>query len=70
MYVFHYKYIKRNLADLLFTDIESFVYEIKRDDVYNDFYKDKMCLILVIIHKIQSFLILLIKKLLTKWKMN
>ena len=26
---------------LLFTDTDSLVYEIKRDDVYEDFYKNK-----------------------------
>ena len=34
------------------------------------FLSGKICLILVIIQMIQSFLIRLIKKLLAKWKMN
>ena len=39
---FHYKYIRRKFnADLLFTDIGSLIYEIKTDDVYEDFYIDK-----------------------------
>ena len=39
---FHYKYIRRKFnADLLFTDIGSLIYEIKTDDVYEDFYRDK-----------------------------
>ena len=39
MYEFHYKYIKSKFdANLLFTDTESLVYEIKIKDVYEDFY--------------------------------
>ena len=44
MYDFHYNYIKtkyNNNVNLLFTDTDSLVYEIKIDDVYKDFYKDK-----------------------------
>ena len=42
MYEFHYKYIKRKYsANLLFTDTDRLVYEIKTEDVYEDFYKDK-----------------------------
>ena len=42
MYEFHYKYIKSKFdAKLLFTDTESLVYEIKVEDVYEDFYEDK-----------------------------
>ena len=37
----------------MFTDTDSLVYEIKTDNVYEDFYKDKDFFILVIIHKIQ-----------------
>ena len=49
MYEFHYKYIKGKFdAKLLFTDRDSLVYEIKTEDVYEDF-KTKICLILVII---------------------
>ena len=41
MYDFHYNYIKRKYdPKLLFTDTESSVYEIKANDVYEDFYKD------------------------------
>ena len=68
MYEFHYNYIKtkyKNCNYLLFTDTESLVYEIEANDVYEDFYEDKD-LIFVIIQKIQSFLILSIKKLLAK----
>ena len=42
MYEFHYKYIKSKFdAKLLFTDTDSLVYEIKTEDVYEDFYRDK-----------------------------
>ena len=42
MYKFHYKYIKSKFdAKLVFTDTGSLVYEIKREDVYKDFYEDK-----------------------------
>ena len=42
MYEFQYKYIKSKFdAKLLFTDTDSLVYEIKTEDVYDDFYKDK-----------------------------
>ena len=42
MYEFHYKYIKSKFdAKLLFTDTNSLVYEIKTEDVYENFYEDK-----------------------------
>ena len=42
MYEFHYKYIKSKFdAKLLFIDTDSLVYEIKTEDVYEDFYQDK-----------------------------
>ena len=38
MYDFHYNFINKNLyADLLFTDTWSPTYEIKSDDVYEEF---------------------------------
>ena len=67
MYEFYYRYIKRKfIADLLFTDTDSLVYETGAEDIYEDFYKDRGWLVLVTIHEIQSSLILLIKKLLAK----
>ena len=51
---------------MLFTDTDSLTYEIKSENVYEDFLSGKICLILVIIQKIQSFLMRLIKKLLVK----
>ena len=42
MYEFHYKYIKSKFdAKLLFADTDSLVYEIKIEDVYEDFYQNK-----------------------------
>ena len=42
MYEFHYKYIKSKFdAKLLLTHTDSLVYEIKTEDVYEDFYQDK-----------------------------
>ena len=42
MYEFHYKYIKsKSDAKLLLTDTDSLVYEIKTEDVYEDFYQEK-----------------------------
>ena len=44
MYEFHYDYIKNkysNNSRLLFTDPDSLMYEIKTEDVYEDFRKDK-----------------------------
>ena len=44
MYEFHYDYIKNkrgNNSRLLFTDTDSLIYEIKTEDVYEDFSNDK-----------------------------
>ena len=43
MYEFHYDYINEygNNATLLFIDTGSLMYEIKTEDVYEDFSKDK-----------------------------
>ena len=42
MYDFHYKYVKNTFdARLLFADTKSLVYEIKTENVYEDFYEDK-----------------------------
>ena len=42
MYEFHYRYVKRKFSpDLLFTGTGSLVYEIKTNDIYEDFYEDK-----------------------------
>ena len=44
MYEFHYDYIKNkydNKSKLLFTDTDSLMYEIKTEDVYEDFSSNK-----------------------------
>ena len=42
MYDFHYNFIKNNFdAELLFTDTDSLAYEIKSENVYEEFYKWK-----------------------------
>ena len=42
MYDFHYNFIKKNFnAELLFIDIDSLTYEIKSENVYEDFFKWK-----------------------------
>ena len=42
MYNFHYNFIKKNFnAELLFTDTDSLTYEIKSENVYEDFFKWK-----------------------------
>ena len=42
MYDFHYNFIKKNFsAELLFTDTDSLTYEIKSENIYEDFYKQK-----------------------------
>ena len=59
MYEFHYNYIKNkygNNSRLLFTDTDRLMYEIKAEDVYEDFSKDKKCLILVIIQLSQNIM--------------
>ena len=51
MYEFHSKYMKSKFdAKLFFTDTDSLVYEIKTEDIYEDFYGDRTCLILLTIH--------------------
>ena len=68
MYDFHYNFIKNNFdAELSFTDTDSLAYEIKPEDVYEEFFKRKhLFLTLVNIQKIQSFSMRQIKKLLEK----
>ena len=47
MYEFNYNYIKNkydNKTRLLFTDANGIMYEIKIEDVYEDFKRDKRCL--------------------------
>ena len=40
MHDFHYNFIKKNFdVELLFTDTDSLAYEIKSEDVYEEFFK-------------------------------
>ena len=42
MYDFHYNFIKTNFdAELLFTDTDSLTYEIKSEDIYEEFFRHK-----------------------------
>ena len=42
MYDFHYNFIKKNFdAEILFTDTDSFTYEIKSENVYEEFFNWK-----------------------------
>ena len=42
MYQFHYDYVLKTFnVELLFTDTDSLVYEIKDGNVYNQYFKDK-----------------------------
>ena len=69
MYDFNYNFIKMNFdAELLFTDTDSLCYEFKCNDIYEEFFKWKSCLTLVVIQGIQSFFVKKIKKSLEKWK--
>ena len=60
MYDFHYNFI------IKFFDADSLTSEVKSEYVYEKFLGENICLTLVIIQKIQSFLMTLIKKLLKK----
>ena len=67
MYDFYYNFIKKKFsAELLFADTDSLAYKMKSENVYEEFLSRKICLTLVIIHKIQSFSMMIIKKLLAK----
>ena len=42
MYDFHYNFIKKHFdTELLFTDTDSLPYEIRLEDVYEEFFKHK-----------------------------
>ena len=42
MYLFHYIFIKKHVdAELLFTDTDSLTYEIKSEDIQEEFFKHK-----------------------------
>ena len=63
---FHCNFFKKNFdAELLLTDTDSLIYEIKSEEAYEEFSKWK-ALISVTIQKIQSFLMRRIRKSLGK----
>ena len=65
MYDFHYSFIKKHFdAEFLFTDTDSLTYEIKPEDVYEEFFRH--CLTLANFQKIQSFMIVKMRWLLAK----
>ena len=68
MYDFHYNYFKKRFdVNLLFTDTDSLVYEVRGvDDVYKKFMQITVYLILVIIRDVQGFMMCVIKELLVK----
>ena len=69
MYEFHYDYIKNrydNKSKLLFTDTDSLMWEIKTEDVYEDFSSKKKCLILVITRLSQNSMMVQINQSLEK----
>ena len=67
IYDFHYNFIKKQIdAELLFTDIDCLTYEIKSEGVMKNVLRANICLTLLTIGKIQSFLIRPIEKLLVK----
>ena len=69
MYDFHYNFIRKRFdSGLLFTDTDSLTYEIKSDDVYEDFFKHKHLLDFSDYPKDSKFLMGLIKQLLIKSK--
>ena len=56
MYEFHYNFIKKHFdAELLFTDTNSLTYEIKSDDVYEEFFERKHLLDFTNISKDSKF---------------
>ena len=45
MYDYHYNFIKKKFdAELLFIDTDSLTYEIKSENVYEEFLSGKICL--------------------------
>ena len=69
MYDFHYNFIKKNFdAEFLFTDTDSLLYEIKSENVCEEFLSGKICLTLVIIQKVQIYFNETNKKVIGKMK--
>ena len=73
MYEFHYDYIKNKYdseSNLLFTDTDSLMYEIKTKDFYKDLTAIKKCLSLVSIHLSQNIMMIQTSESLEKQKMK
>ena len=71
MYDFHYNFIKKNFdAELLFTDTDSLTYEIKWENVYEEFFKWKDLVGFSNYSKDSKVFDETNKELLVKWKMN
>ena len=71
MYDFHYKFIKMNFdAELLFTDTDSVTYEIKSENVSEEFFKWKDLFDFSNYAKDSKFFYETNKKLLEKSNMN
>ena len=67
MYKFHYDYVcSKYDAKLLFTDTDSLVYEINSEDVYEQCFKDRELFDFSGYPKIQSIMMVQIKKFLVK----
>ena len=67
MHDFNYRFVKKHFhAESLFNESDSLTYEINQKVLMKNFLSTNTCLILVTIHKIQSLLMVLIKKLLVK----
>ena len=69
MYEFHYEYIKKkydNKSKLLFTDTDSLMYEIKTEDVYEDFSSNKEMFDFTIIRLSQNTILIQTNSLLEK----
>ena len=67
MYDLHYNFIKKHFdAELLFTNTDSLTYEIKSEDVCEEFFKHKHLFDLAIFQKTQSFTTVKMKWLLAK----
>ena len=67
MYDFYYNFIKKNFdAEFLFTDTDSLTYEIKSENLYEEFFKQKDLFDFSNYLKDSNFFMRLIKKLLAK----
>ena len=67
MYDFHYNFIKKKIdAELLFTHTDSLTYEIKSEDVYEEFFMHKHLFDFSNFRKNSKFMIIKMKWLLPK----